>query len=106
MSRKCLNLRITVHRLTTAQLNLYFSWTFSSDDQLWNDAMVNAVSELRDVARQEGIFDESSSIYPNYAIAGTTAEELYGSVNAARLRSIKASVDPNSVMNLAGGFDI
>lgn len=68
--------------------------------------MVNAISELREVARQEGIFDESSAIYPNYAIAGTTADQLYGSVNAARLRSIKASVDPNSVMNLAGGFDI
>lgn len=88
------------------QLNLYFSWTFASDDQYWNDAMVNAISELRDVARQEGIFDESSAIYPNYAIAGTTADKLYGSVNAARLRSIKSSVDPNGVMNLAGGFDI
>lgn len=92
--------------LNNMQLNLYFAWSFESDDQYWNDAMVNAISELREVARQEGIFDESSAIYPNYAIAGTTADELYGSVNAARLRSIKASVDPNGVMNLAGGFDI
>lgn len=68
--------------------------------------MVNAISELREVARQQGIFDESSAVYPNYAIAGTTAEELYGSVNAARLRAIKASVDPNDVMGLTGGFDI
>lgn len=68
--------------------------------------MVNAISELREVARQEGIFDESSAVYPNYAIAGTTAEELYGSVNAARLRAIKASVDPNDVMGLTGGFAI
>lgn len=68
--------------------------------------MVNAVSELREVAKQEGIFDESSAIYPNYAIAGTTAEQLYGPANAARLRTIKASLDPNGVMNLAGGFDI
>lgn len=68
--------------------------------------MVNAISELREVAKQEGIFDESSAVYPNYAITGTTADQLYGPVNAARLRSIKASVDPNSVMNLAGGFDI
>ncbi|KAK7714938.1 hypothetical protein SLS63_011533 [Diaporthe eres] len=89
-----------------ASLNLYFSWTFESDDQFWNDAMVNAISELREVAKQEGIFDESSAVYPNYAISGTTAEQLYGSANAARLRTIKASVDPNNVMNLAGGFDI
>lgn len=68
--------------------------------------MVNAISELREVAKQEGIFDESSAVYPNYAIAGTTAEQLYGSANAARLRTIKASVDPDGVMNLAGGFDI
>ena len=93
-------------QLTLLQLNLYFSWGFSSDDQYWNDAMVNAISELREVAIQEGIFDSSSAVYPNYAIAGTTAEELYGSTNAARLRSIKASVDPDGVMNLAGGFDI
>lgn len=68
--------------------------------------MVNAISELREVAIQEGIFDASSAVYPNYAIAGTTPEVLYGPANAARLRSIKASVDPNNVMNLAGGFDI
>lgn len=68
--------------------------------------MVNAVLELRQVAMQEGIFDGSAAIYPNYAISGTTAEELYGSANAARLRSIKSSVDPDGLMNLAGGFDI
>ncbi|KAH8743769.1 hypothetical protein F5883DRAFT_440582 [Diaporthe sp. PMI_573] len=84
----------------------HFSWSFSSDDQYWNDAMVNAISELREVAIREGIFDASSAVYPNYATAGTTAEELYGHVNAARLRSIKASIDPDGVMNLAGGFDI
>ncbi|KAJ0114975.1 hypothetical protein J7T55_001382 [Diaporthe amygdali] len=94
------------HDNSPLPLNLYFSWTFSSDDQYWNDMMVNAVSQLRDVARQEGIFDETSAVYPNYAINGTTAEELYGPANAARLRTIKASVDPEGVMNLAGGFDI
>ncbi|KAH8748651.1 hypothetical protein F5883DRAFT_238608 [Diaporthe sp. PMI_573] len=94
------------HNDSPYPLNLYFSWGFSSDDQYWNDAMVNAISELREVAIREGIFDASSAVYPNYAIAGTTAEELYGSTNAARLRSIKASVDPDGVMNLAGGFDI
>ncbi|KAK7710735.1 hypothetical protein SLS64_005639 [Diaporthe eres] len=94
------------HDDSPCPLNLYFSWTFESDDQFWNDAMVNAISELREVAKQEGIFDESSAVYPNYAISGTTAEQLYGSANAARLRTIKASVDPNNVMNLAGGFDI
>ncbi|KKY29505.1 putative fad binding domain-containing protein [Diaporthe ampelina] len=94
------------HDDSPCPLNLYFSWGFASDDQFWNDAMVNAVSELRQVAIKEGIFDESSAVYPNYAIAGTTAEQLYGPTNAARLRSIKASVDPDGVMNLAGGFDI
>ncbi|KAL2277115.1 hypothetical protein FJTKL_00247 [Diaporthe vaccinii] len=94
------------HDDSPCPLNLYFSWTFESDDQFWNDAMVNAISELREVAKQEGIFDESSAVYPNYAITGTTAEQLYGSANAARLRTIKASVDPDGVMNLAGGFDI
>ncbi|KAG8161219.1 hypothetical protein KVR01_009483 [Diaporthe batatas] len=94
------------HDESPLPLNLYFSWAFSSDDQYWNEAMVNAISELREVAVREGIFNESSAVYPNYAIAGTTAEVLYGSANAARLRSIKANVDPNNVMSLAGGFNI
>lgn len=55
---------------------------------------------------QEGLFKNSFTAYPNYAIAGTTSEELYGATNAARLRTIKNSVDPDHVMELAGGFDI
>ncbi|KAL1871113.1 hypothetical protein Daus18300_004858 [Diaporthe australafricana] len=94
------------HDDSPCPLNLYFSWAFASDDQFWNDAMVTAVSELRELAKQEGIFDASAAIYPNYAIAGTTAEEMYGPVNTARLRTIKASIDPDGVMNLAGGFNI
>lgn len=53
---------------------------------------------------KERVFKDSFTVYPNYAIGDMTADDLYGSANAERLRSIKASVDPNGVMQLAGGF--
>lgn len=68
--------------------------------------MRTSVRKLRDVAVQEGIQPEGYTVYPNYAISNTTAEELYGRENAARLRSIRSAVDPDGVMGLTGGFDI
>lgn len=50
----------------------------------------------KQAAASEGIYKGICTAYPNYAITGTTAEE--------RLRTTKASVDPNRVMDKAGGF--
>lgn len=88
------------------QLCLYFAWTSSSDDAFWYDAMQASVNTLKNVAIQEGIYNPNSTAYPNYAITGTTAQELYGSQNTARLSAIRGSVDPDSIMELAGGFSI
>ncbi|EKG19594.1 FAD linked oxidase [Macrophomina phaseolina MS6] len=87
-------------------LNLYFAWLSPADDEFWYEAMRTSVRKLRDVAVQEGIQPEGYTVYPNYAISNTTAEELYGRENAARLRSIRSAVDPDGVMGLTGGFDI
>ena len=63
-----------------------------------------SVQRLVDVAKQEGIYVDTR--YPNYAATGTSAELLYGVANARKLSSIRNQIDPNKVMDLAGGFDI
>ncbi|KAL1630403.1 hypothetical protein SLS56_004930 [Neofusicoccum ribis] len=87
-------------------LNLYVAWMSSDDDQFWYDAMRSSVQNLKNVAIEEGIYSSDFTAYPNYAISNTTAEELYGAKNAARLSSIRSQVDPDGVMQLAGGFSI
>ncbi len=61
---------------------------------------------LKQVGREEGIYKDSFPEYPNYALSGTSAETLFGSRNAARLREIRDKIDPERVMDLAGGFEI
>lgn len=66
--------------------------------------MKDTADRLRDVARAEGIYSEDFRKYPNYALADATGEELYGEENLARLIEIRDSIDPNRIMDLAGGF--
>ena len=68
--------------------------------------MQQSVNRLTAVAKSEGIFDPQLTAYPNYALSTYTGDQLYGSVNAARLRTIKAQVDPQGVMDLTGGFTL
>ena len=44
-----------------------------------------------------------AAIYPNYALFSTPLEDMYGA-NVPRLREIRAEIDPEDVMGLAGGF--
>jgi hypothetical protein len=67
--------------------------------------MKASVARLKKVAMAQGIHDPEFTVYPNYAIANTTAEELYGK-NTKRLREIKERIDPKRIMDLAGGFKI
>jgi hypothetical protein len=41
--------------------------------------------------------------YVNYALFGTPLEDLYGE-NVDQLRKVRAAVDPEDVMGLAGGW--
>lgn len=61
---------------------------------------------LKQVGREEGIYKDSFPEYSNYALACTSAEKLFGIRNAARLGRVRDEVDPERVMDLAGGFDI
>lgn len=68
--------------------------------------MRTSAETLVNVAIKEGIYLEEFTMYPNYALFDTSAEDLYGQRNAARLRQIRERVDPEDVMGLAGGFMI
>ncbi|KAK4170851.1 hypothetical protein QBC36DRAFT_111704 [Triangularia setosa] len=94
------------HADSPLPLNLYFSWASAAHDEFWYNRMKQSLATLKQVAIEEGIYSDSFTSYPNYAISGTTAEELYGEVNAERLREIRDIYDPAKVMDLAGGFEI
>ena len=92
------------HASSPLPLNVFWTWVLPSEDDYWRGLMKQSIDYLKEVAKQEGIWSENMFAYPNYAIADLTGDELYGPTNAARLRAIKAEVDPGNVMGLTGGF--
>ncbi|KAK0612259.1 hypothetical protein B0T14DRAFT_531861 [Immersiella caudata] len=94
------------HGHSPLPLNLYFSWLNEWDDDFWHAQMRASIERMKKVAIEDGIYDDSFTQYPNYALSGATAEDIYGEENAARLRDIRWRIDPERVMDLAGGFDI
>lgn len=92
------------HTTSPLPLNLYFAWTDASQDQFYANAIVESSNLLKAQAEAEGQDLSGNYIYPNYAITGTPAGAMYGATNAARLESIRKSVDPNDVMGLTTYF--
>ncbi|KIK70828.1 hypothetical protein GYMLUDRAFT_235247 [Collybiopsis luxurians FD-317 M1] len=87
-------------------LNLYYAWGLELSDDQFHDAVKLSVDQLTKVALAEGQTGiETAPVYPNYAIYDTPLNRLYGD-NLAKLQSIKARVDPNNIMGLAGGFKL
>lgn len=87
-------------------LDLYFAWANPAEDDWWNARIRQLVATLKQVARDEGIYQDDFPDYSNYALPDTTAVKLYGAQNAARLAAIRDQIDPDRVMELAGGFQI
>ncbi|KAK3901720.1 bifunctional solanapyrone synthase [Staphylotrichum tortipilum] len=94
------------HADSLLPLHMFLAWTNPADDEWWYERIHQAVETLKQVGRDEGIYQDSFPEYPNYALAGTSTEKLYGTRNAARLREIRERIDPERVMDLAGGFEI
>ena len=55
------------------------------------------------VALADGQSLSHVAVYPNNALPDTPLGDIYGG-NVPRLRKIRAEVDPEDVMGLAGGF--
>jgi hypothetical protein len=94
------------HANSPLPLNLYYSWTFSTDDAYWRGIIQQSIDHLTEVAKAEGIYSEDTPAYPNYALSTYSGSQIYGAANAARLRDIREQYDPDGVMLLAGGFNI
>lgn len=90
----------------SSQLNFYYSWTSADEDEFWISTLESNKEALKQVAISEGIYNASFAIYPNYAYANATADQLYTAAGAARLRSIRDAIDPTGIMDLTGGFTI
>ncbi|KAH7887220.1 hypothetical protein F5I97DRAFT_1120742 [Phlebopus sp. FC_14] len=87
-------------------LNIIFSWTLPTSDEYVQDAIRTSANTLRAKAIVGGQTEiQDATVYGNYAIFDTPVENIYGD-NLGRLQSIKAAVDPDDVMGLAGGFKV
>jgi hypothetical protein len=78
-------------------------WSNHSLDETMAHALRDGSKAIHDVALADGQDLSMAAVYVNYALFGTPLEDIYGG-NLARLRGIKAKVDPEKVMDLAGGF--
>ena len=67
-------------------------------------AAEESINRLTVVAREEGLLiDDPPTLYGNYVNARTPLVDIYGE-NLPRLQALKAQIDPENVMGLAGGF--
>ena len=82
---------------------LSVTWSDPSVDGQMADALRDGAKTIRGVALADGQDLSHAAMYVNYALFDTPLEDIYGG-NLPRLRSIKAKIDPERVMDLAGGF--
>lgn len=92
------------HKNSPLPLNLYFAWTNPLDDAFYAAAAKESARLLTDLANSEGQNLSQYTLYPNYAIAGTSPADLFGQQNAARLAQLKQQYDPSNVMGLTTYF--
>jgi len=83
--------------------DLIITWSNASLDKTAADLLHDGAKTIHDVAVADGQNLSHAAVYVNYALFDTPLEDMYGG-NLARLRSIKAKIDPERVMDLAGGF--
>lgn len=80
-----------------------FTWTNSSIDNIVASSMRKEAARIHKVALADGQNVSDAAVYVNYALFDTPLEDIYGQ-NVLRLREIRAAIDPEDVMGLAGGF--
>lgn len=83
--------------------NIYYAWVDSGHDSTFHNAIQSTADTIRAAAVAEGQDVEDAPVYGNYALYDQDLSGIYGD-HLSRLQIIKAAVDPNNVMGLAGGF--
>ena len=83
--------------------SLTVEWSNASLDETMASALRQISNTIRAVAIADGQEVLDAALYPNYALFGTSLNDMYGG-NVERLRQIRAEIDPEYVMNLAGGW--
>ena len=78
-------------------------WSNVSLEDVMASALRNISDTIHAVALADGQNVSHAAIYPNNALFGTPLEDMYGG-NVERLRQIRAAIDPEDVMGLAGGW--
>ena len=85
-------------------LLVYFTWNSTLYDDVFVAAVEESANRLAAVAKAEGLLlSHPQALYGNYVDANTPLVDIYGD-NLPKLRALKAKIDPNNVMGLAGGF--
>ena len=83
--------------------NLLIQWSDASLDETMASALRQIYDTIRTTALADGQNVSNAAVYVNYALYDTPLENMYGG-NVEKLREIKAAIDPDDVMGLAGGF--
>ncbi|KAG5650440.1 hypothetical protein H0H81_012279 [Sphagnurus paluster] len=92
-------------RIGLSPFNIYFGWILELSDKEFYAGVKQSAARIRELAIAEGQGIAAAAVYPNYAIFDTPISGLYGA-NVPALQALKAKVDPENIMGLAGGFKI
>ncbi|KAH9060550.1 FAD-binding domain-containing protein [Lactarius vividus] len=80
-----------------------FLWTNASLDATMARTLRQNTDLVRAAVLADGQDVSHAATYVNYALFDTPLKDIYGA-NVPRLRKIRAEIDPEDVMGLAGGF--
>ncbi|KJA17160.1 hypothetical protein HYPSUDRAFT_46688 [Hypholoma sublateritium FD-334 SS-4] len=93
-----------VRNISFQPFNIAYQWNSSTFDDEFHAIVVASQARLINAQialGQKNLVDVP--YYPNYAVAGTPLEKMYGA-NIPALVELKQRVDPTNVMGLAGGW--
>ena len=78
-------------------------WANASLDKTMASALRQMSETIHVAALADGQNVSHAAKYVNYALFGTPLKDMYGG-NVERLQKIRAAIDPDDVMGLAGGW--
>jgi FAD/FMN-containing dehydrogenase len=80
------------------------NWENATYDHEFVASAEETIRRLSVAAKAEGVLlTDPPALYGNYVDANTPLVDIYGE-NLPILQALKAKIDPNNVMGLAGGF--